>query len=134
MGAPLERCNISRRKNIYLGGPDGFNYYWHDLKKSENFSNKCNFGAGSLMVWAAFNFYKRTPINKIFVGMNSEDYILYMFLLDEVLFDFLDSSSILTLLFNRIMLSYMFLESVVSSEAGDRSIEIAITVPRSESY
>ena len=37
-----------------LDGPDGYNYYWRDLRKSPIHFSKRNFKGGSLMVWGAF--------------------------------------------------------------------------------
>ena len=39
-------------KKFNLDGPDGFKYYWHDLRPEPEWFSKRAFGGGSLMVWA----------------------------------------------------------------------------------
>lgn len=78
---------FSDEKKFNLDGPDGFNYYWHDIRQPERYSTTRNFGGGSLMIWAAFNYHNRTPICKVSGRLNSQGYIN---LLENVLLDFLD--------------------------------------------
>lgn len=44
----------SDEKKFNLDGPDGFKYYWHDLRKEKRFFSQRVKGGGSLMVWAGF--------------------------------------------------------------------------------
>lgn len=44
----------SDEKKFNLDGPDGIRYYWHDLRKDQNYLSKRAFGGGSLMIWGAF--------------------------------------------------------------------------------
>lgn len=62
-------------KKFNLDGPDGFAYYWHDLRKEKQFRFSRNFGGGSIMVWAGFSMRGKTPIAKITTRMNSKKYI-----------------------------------------------------------
>lgn len=52
---------FSDEKKLICDGPDGLNYYWHDLKKEKRFNYSRNFGGGSLMIWAAFSMHGKTP-------------------------------------------------------------------------
>lgn len=44
----------SDEKKFNLDGPDGNNYYWHDIRKEKLFSTRRGMGGGSVMVWASF--------------------------------------------------------------------------------
>ena len=47
------RVIFSDEKKFNLDGPDGLNYYWHDLRKEKRiFSTRCH-GGSSIMIWAA---------------------------------------------------------------------------------
>jgi transposase len=70
----------SDEKKFNLDGPDGFNYYWHDLRKEKLFSLKRNKGGGGVMIWAAFGHYIKSDIVFISGRMNSE---AYRMLLDD---------------------------------------------------
>jgi len=45
---------FSDEKKFNLDGPDGWMYYWHDLRKEERIMSKRVHGGASVMVWAAF--------------------------------------------------------------------------------
>jgi hypothetical protein len=47
----------SDEKKFNLDGPDGFAYYWRDLRKDPRYSSKRGFGGGSVMVWAGFSAF-----------------------------------------------------------------------------
>lgn len=66
---------FSDEKKFNLDGPDGFQYYWHDLRKEPQYFKKRNFGGGSLMLWAAFSMEGKTHLLKCDGRMNSEKYI-----------------------------------------------------------
>lgn len=78
---------FSDEKKFNLDGPDGFQYYWHDLRKEPQLFKKRNFGGGSLMLWAGFSMYGRTHLVKCDGRMNSQKYID---MLDTELINFTD--------------------------------------------
>lgn len=45
---------FSDEKKWNLDGPDGFAYYWHDLRKEERILSRRQNGGGGVMIWAAF--------------------------------------------------------------------------------
>lgn len=69
------RVVFSDEKKFNLDGPDGFAYYWHDLRKEKKFRYSRNFGGGSLMVWAGFSMYGTTHLCKIVGRMNTRRYL-----------------------------------------------------------
>jgi transposase len=77
------RVIFSDEKKFNFDGPDGWDYYWHDLRKQKKIFAKRNFGGGSVMMW---------------VGL-SRDYKAQMYLIDGNL----DSAQYQTLL-NTVML------------------------------
>lgn len=66
---------FSDEKKFNLDGPDGLQYYWHDLRREPQLFTKRNFGGGSLMLWAGFSLHGRTHLLKCDGRMNSEKYI-----------------------------------------------------------
>lgn len=64
----------SDEKKFNLDGPDGFRYYWHDLRKDKKIFSKRTHGGGSVMVWAAFGSKGKSNIVFINGRMNSENY------------------------------------------------------------
>lgn len=64
----------SDEKKFNLDGPDGYRYYWHDLRKEERVFSKRNFGGASVMVWAAFDATGMLPVIFITTRMDSADY------------------------------------------------------------
>ena len=64
---------FSDEKKFNLDGPDGFHYYWHDLRTEPKYLSKRKFGGGSLMVWAAFGSLGKTDLI-IFSGKVNSSY------------------------------------------------------------
>lgn len=45
-----KRVIFSDEKKVNLDGPDGLNYYWHDLRNEKEIKMSRNFGGGAVMV------------------------------------------------------------------------------------
>lgn len=80
---------FSDEKKFNLDGPDGFSYYWHDLRSDPKFKFSRNFGGGSLMFWAAFSMHGKTPMLKMTTRMNSRKYTE---MLEDSLVPFVDEN------------------------------------------
>jgi hypothetical protein len=65
---------FSDEKRFNLDGPDGFQYYWHDLRKEPQYFSKQRFGGGGVMVWAGFGCKGKTNIAFIDGNMNAKKY------------------------------------------------------------
>lgn len=57
-----------------MDGPDGFAYYWRDLRKEPRYFSRRNFGGGSVMVWGAFTSFGKLDLAFTSSKMKSEDY------------------------------------------------------------
>ena len=49
-------------KKFNLDGPDGFRYYWHDIRNEPRIFSKQQNGGGSLMTWGGFSANGKTNI------------------------------------------------------------------------
>ncbi|GMF35617.1 unnamed protein product [Phytophthora lilii] len=56
------RIVFSDEKKFNLDGPDGYQYYWHDVQNDQEVFSKRASGGGSVMVWAGMNHYRKTEI------------------------------------------------------------------------
>jgi len=65
---------FSDEKKFNLDGPDGFKYYWHDLRKEHEIFSKRVSGGGSVMVWAGIAQSGKTDIIFAKGKMNSQHY------------------------------------------------------------
>ena len=64
----------SDEKKFNLDGPDGFSYYWHDLRKEQEiFSTRAQDG-GSVMIWASFGWGGKSSICFVDGRMNAMGY------------------------------------------------------------
>lgn len=48
---------FSDEKKFNLDGPDGYNYYFHDIRKEERFLSRHHSREGGVMVWAAISYF-----------------------------------------------------------------------------
>lgn len=62
-------------KKFNLDGPDGWAYYWHDIRKEEQIFSKRQQGGASVMVWAGFGWNDRTPIIFVEGNINAVGYV-----------------------------------------------------------
>lgn len=69
-----ENIIFSAEKKFNLDGPDGLQYYWHDLRKEPEIFSKRVSGGGSLMIWGAISFKGVIGLAKVHGRMNSEGY------------------------------------------------------------
>ena len=77
------RCVIfSDEKKFNLDGPDGWAYYWHDLRRDKEIFSKRQQGGKSLMVWGGFGYGGKASLEFPTGRMNA---IHYQTLLEEYL-------------------------------------------------
>ncbi|GMG18277.1 unnamed protein product [Phytophthora fragariaefolia] len=62
-------------KKWNLDGPDGFQYYWRDLRKPPRQTKRRQAGGGSVMVWVAFSLRGKSPLVVLTGRQNSDDYV-----------------------------------------------------------
>lgn len=73
-GTKWKTVLFSDEKKFNLDGPDGFKYYWHDLRKEPKFYSKRVAGGSSVMVWAGIGYGGKTDIVFADGKLNSELY------------------------------------------------------------
>lgn len=69
-----QKIIFSDEKKFNLDGPDGFAYYWHDLRTEKQIFSKRQSGGGSVMVWGAIGYLKKMPLSFVSTKMNAERY------------------------------------------------------------
>lgn len=69
-----ETVIFSDEKKFNLDGPDGLQYYWHDLRDQKEIKMTRVHGGGSVMIWAAFGYNGKTPIMWFPPKANAEKY------------------------------------------------------------
>ena len=57
-----------------LDGPDGFTYYWHDLRKEPQYFSKRQQGGGGVMIWAAMSYNGVSDLGVINGTIDSNKY------------------------------------------------------------
>nr|CCA27188.1 hypothetical protein K07C6.14 Caenorhabditis elegans [Albugo laibachii Nc14] len=58
-----ERVLFTNEKKLNLDRPDGWQYYWHDIRKNPETYSKRVVGGGSVMVWAGVCHNGKTNIS-----------------------------------------------------------------------
>ncbi|KUF87249.1 hypothetical protein AM588_10001449 [Phytophthora nicotianae] len=66
---------FSDEKKFNLDGPDGYKYYWRDLRQPAQSYVRCQNGGGSVMVWGAFGAKGKSQMAILRGRQNSGDYI-----------------------------------------------------------
>lgn len=66
---------FSDEKKFNLDGPDGYSYYYHDLRKEEKILSRRHTGGGSVMVWAAIGYMKKTDIQFLTKPVTAQSYV-----------------------------------------------------------
>lgn len=69
-----QKIIFSDEKKFNLDGPDGFAYYWHDLRTEPKIFSSRQSGGGSVMIWGAIGYLKKMPLSFISTRMNAEQY------------------------------------------------------------
>lgn len=69
------RVIFSDEKRFCLDGPDGFNYYWRDLRNDKSIVMSRRQGGGGIMVWGGFSSFGVTKLAMMKGKQKSEDYI-----------------------------------------------------------
>ena len=75
-------------KKFNLDGPDGFAYYWHDLRKEPEYFSCRQQGGKSVMVWGAISYYGVSDL--VFIKQK-QDSKLYCSVLEENLIPFAET-------------------------------------------
>ncbi|CAI5452412.1 unnamed protein product [Caenorhabditis angaria] len=74
MATDWDKIIFSDEKKFNLDGPDGYNSYWHDIRKDQLRFPKRNFGGGRVMCWGAFSAAGTLKIAFVSFKMDSLDY------------------------------------------------------------
>ncbi|CDF37417.1 unnamed protein product [Chondrus crispus] len=86
---PSDWANVvwSDEKKFNLDGPDGFAFYWHDLRKDRKVLSKRQQGGDSVMVWGAFAGKKKCDL---VVLEGKQNVLMYIQTLETNLLPFVD--------------------------------------------
>lgn len=69
-----KRVVFSDEKKFNFEGPDGFNFYYHDLRKDEHQLDRLHSRVGGLMVWGAISHYGTCELQFLSPKMNAKNY------------------------------------------------------------
>jgi len=65
---------FSDEKKFNLEGPDGYNYYFHDMRKEEHILDRLHSRVGGVMVWGAISYYGTYELQFLTPKMNAVAY------------------------------------------------------------
>lgn len=68
------RVVFSDEKKFNFEGPDGFNFYFHDLRKEEHQLDRLHSRVGGVMVWGAISYYGTCDLQFLSTTMNANCY------------------------------------------------------------
>ncbi|OWZ20081.1 Transposase, partial [Phytophthora megakarya] len=74
-GAKWNAVIFSDEKKFNLDGPDGYQYYWRDLRKEREIYSNRQSGGGSVFVWGAFSSKGKSDLAFLQGKQNAEKYI-----------------------------------------------------------
>jgi len=85
IGQHWNQVVFSDEKKFNLGGPNGFAYYWRDLRKEKLIFSKRQQGGGGVMIWG-FQFRRKNknrilPTKKTFRGLSKSSYRTFVTIL-----------------------------------------------------
>lgn len=65
---------FSDEKKFNLDGPDGYNFYYHDMRKEEVILSRRHSRIGGIMVWGAISYYGQIKLQFKTTKLNAEHY------------------------------------------------------------
>ncbi|KAL7727430.1 hypothetical protein ACLKA6_017554 [Drosophila palustris] len=65
---------FSDEKKFNLEGPDGYNYYFHDLRKEEHHLDRLHSRVDGVMVWGAISYFGTCELQFLTSRMNAQHY------------------------------------------------------------
>lgn len=65
---------FSDEKKFNLDGPDGYNHYFHDIRKEEKFLSRHHARKGGVMVWGAISYWGAIKLNFVSNKMTGNSY------------------------------------------------------------
>ena len=70
-----QKVIFTDEKKFNLDGPDGYNYYYHDLRKEEKVLSRRQCGGGSLMLWGSISCKGALSLERICGRQNANGYL-----------------------------------------------------------
>ncbi|CAK9819131.1 Transposable element Tc3 transposase [Anthophora quadrimaculata] len=70
-----QKVVFSDEKKFNLDGPDGYSYYYHDLRKEERIFSRRQHGGGSVMIWGAISSKGVVDLKVLKGRQNSKTYL-----------------------------------------------------------
>ncbi|KAL7726646.1 hypothetical protein ACLKA6_010511 [Drosophila palustris] len=83
-----ERVVFSEEKKFNLEGPDGYAYYFHDIRKEVHTLDRLHSRAGGVMVWGAITYFGTIELQFLTSRMNATKvYWKRLFLQSKIFLD-----------------------------------------------